>query len=175
MRAARAGLAYFALVLLVGTGLGTVKILLAEPRLGAVSVALIELPLMLGASWLICGWVVERLAVPADAGSRLLMGGLAFALLMAAELALALFVIGGSVADHFEAYRDAAPLLGLAGQIIFAAFPLIRASKAAKPKRRPSPSAWRGRPRIGRARPASARSPRCASRRFRSAAAAVSD
>lgn len=55
------------------------------------------------------------------------MGGLAFALLMAAELALTLFVIGDSVADHFKAYRDAAPLLGLAGQIIFATFPLIRA------------------------------------------------
>lgn len=46
---------------------------------------------------------------------------------MAAELALAVFVTGGSVADYFTAYRDPASMLGLAGQLIFAAIPLLRA------------------------------------------------
>lgn len=53
------------------------------------------------------------------------MGGLAFALLMAAELGLTLFIAGGSVADHFSAYRDPARLLGLAGRLVFATFPLL--------------------------------------------------
>lgn len=127
LRSALGGLAYFVLVFLVGTGLGIVRTSLMEPRLGAVPATLIELPIMLGASWLICSWVLARLAVPADAASRLLMGGLAFAILMVAELALTLFVAGGSIAGHFSAYRDPAHLLGLAGQLIFAAFPLLGA------------------------------------------------
>lgn len=127
LRAAAGGLAYFALVFLAGTLMGMVRTQLVAPFFGAVPATLIELPIMLAASWLICGWVLARLAVGADAASRLVMGGLAFALLMAAELALTLFVAGGTIAGHFAAYREPAALLGLAGQLIFAAMPLLRA------------------------------------------------
>lgn len=44
---------------------------------------------------------------------------------MAAELVQTLLVAGGSVAGYFAGYRDPAPLLGLAGQLVFAAFPLL--------------------------------------------------
>ncbi len=126
-RATAGGAVYFASVFLIGAGLGTGRILLLEPNLGPVPATLMELPLMIGASWLICGWVVKRLAVPADRSARLLMGGAAFLLLMAAELALTVFVSRGSIAGHFQAYRDSARLIGLAGQIVFAALPLVQA------------------------------------------------
>jgi len=126
-RAIAAGALYFLLIFLLGTALGTVRVLLIEPRLGTVPSVLLELPFMLTASWFVCGWLIRYLAVPGTASSRLAMGAAAFALLMAAELALSLFAVGGTVAGHFADYRGAAPLIGLLGQIAFAAFPLLRA------------------------------------------------
>lgn len=129
-RALAAGAAYFLLIFLLGMALGTIRILLVEPRLGAVTSVLLELPFMLAASWFVCGRLIRYLAVPATAACRLTMGAAAFTLLMAAELELSLFAVGGSVAGHFAAYRGGAPLIGLLGQIAFAAFPLVRAFTA---------------------------------------------
>ena len=86
---------------------------------------------MLAASWLICGWLIRYLAVPAEVTSRLAMGAVAFALLKVAELELSLFAVGGTVSGHFAAYRSAAPLIGLLGQAAFALFPLLRMATAA--------------------------------------------
>lgn len=126
-RALAAGGLYFLPVFLLGMALGTVRTLLIEPRLGAVGSVLAELPFMLAAAWFVCGRLARRLAVPAAASSRLAMGGAAFLLLMAAELALDLLAMGGTVAGHFAAYRGGAPLIGLLGQIAFALFPMLRA------------------------------------------------
>jgi hypothetical protein len=127
-----AGLAYFGLVFLLGTILGTLRILLVEPRLGAAGSVLLELPFMLAASWFVCGILVRRFAVPPGPGDRLVMGAVAFLLLMAAELALSLYAVGGTVEGHFAAYRQPAQLLGLMGQLAFASFPLLR-SRAGSP------------------------------------------
>lgn len=126
-RALAAGGLYFLLIFLLGMVLGTLRILLLEPRLGAIPSVLLELPFMLAASWHVCGWLIRYVAVPAAASSRLAMGATAFMLLMAAELGLSLFAVGGTVAGHFAAYRGGAPLIGLLGQIAFALFPLLRA------------------------------------------------
>ncbi|HET9639261.1 MAG TPA: hypothetical protein VFP12_08650 [Allosphingosinicella sp.] len=126
-RAFSAGALYFLLIFLLGMMLGPVRILLIEPRLGAIPAVLVELPFMLAASWFVCGWLIRYLSVPAAASSRLIMGAAAFLLLMAAELGLSLFAVGGTVSGHFAGYRGGAPLIGLLGQIAFALFPLIRA------------------------------------------------
>ena len=122
----RAGTAYFVLVFLWGSALGTGRTLFLEPRLGTVAATLIELPLMLLLSWWLCGLVLSRHFVPASLKARAAMGGLAFLLLMAAELGLSLYAVGGSVSGHFDAYREPAPLIGLAGQVLFALLPLVR-------------------------------------------------
>jgi hypothetical protein len=132
-RAFSAGALYFLLIFLLGMVLGTIRILLLEPRLGAVPSVLLELPFMLAASWFVCGWLIRYLAVPAAASSRLAMGATAFVLLMAAELGLSLFAVGGTVAGHFAAYRGGAPLIGLLGQIAFAAFPILGAGVQNEP------------------------------------------
>ena len=54
------------------------------------------------------------------------MGALPFLLLMGAELGLSLFAVGGTVRDHFANYGQTVPLIGLFGQLAFAAFPLVR-------------------------------------------------
>ena len=48
-----------------------------------------------------------------------------FGLLMAAELAVSVLTFGRSLGDHLATYHTAAGLLGLAGQLVFAAFPLL--------------------------------------------------
>jgi hypothetical protein len=124
--AIRAGIVYFAFVFIIGFGLGTIRVLFVIPRLGELVAVMLELPVMLGGAWLVCGRVISRWQVPDRAGPRAAMGAMAFVLLMIAELALAVLVFGRTPAQHFAAYGDAAGWLGLAGQIVFALLPLWR-------------------------------------------------
>lgn len=133
-RTIAAGALYFLLIFLLGMVLGLIRVLLIEPRLGAVASVLLELPFMLAASWFVCGWLIHRLPVPAAMSSRAAMGALAFALLMAAELALSLFAVGGTVGEHFANYGRAAPMIGLLGQLTFAVFPLVRYRRRVDPR-----------------------------------------
>lgn len=110
-RVARAGLLYFALVFGAGFALGPLRILFLVPRLGERAAELLELPVMVGLSWLAARWVTRRLAVPAATGARLGMGVLAGALLLAAEFALVLPLRGLTLAEYF-ATRD--PVAGTA-------------------------------------------------------------
>lgn len=120
-----AGATYFALVFALGFLLGTLRTLHvpdAPGRSRLVGVA-IELPVMLVASWFAGRYVVRRFAVP---GARALMGGLAFLLLLLAELAVGVVLFHRSAAAHFALYADASYALGLAAQIGFALMPLLQ-------------------------------------------------
>jgi hypothetical protein len=133
--ALRAGFAYFLLVFAIGLLLGTARILLLEPQLGAITAVLIELPIILAGAWLGCRALTRHTAVPPTAGAALAMGLFAFALLMAAEYALAMWTPGRLTGEYLAQYREPAPLLGLLGQILFAAFPLIQISRTARSTR----------------------------------------
>jgi hypothetical protein len=78
---------------------------------------------MLAISWLTCRWIVRRLAVPASILARLAMGTFAFALLISAELALAV-ALGESPGAALASLATTPGLLGLTGQIAFALMPL---------------------------------------------------
>lgn len=124
--AVRAGAAYFAIIFALGFALGTIRVTLIEPRLGIGPATLIELPVMLGTSWIVCGWLVRRCNVPANISARTAMGATAFTLLMLGELGISLFVFGRTTAEHFAVYREPAKQLGLAAQLLFASYPLVR-------------------------------------------------
>ena len=124
-RAIVGGFLYFLIVFGAGFLLGTLRILVLAPRVGETAAVLIELPAMLAISWVACGVVLRRRRVPAAPAARLVMGAHAFALLIVAEAALAI-VSGGTPASFLVSLRSAPGALGLAGQIAFAAFPLIR-------------------------------------------------
>ena len=121
----KAGAAYFAIVFAVGFALGTVRTLFIAPRLGEQLAVVIELPLMLGASWLACGWVVRRWHVAAAAGPRLTMGAVAFALLMIAEITLSLTAFDRSFAVYVRSLVTPHGITGLLGQVVFALMPVL--------------------------------------------------
>ena len=121
VRGALAGAAYAISLFLVGSAIGVVRVLALEPHLGALEATVLELPLMLGIAWLICASLVNRCAISARTGDRLLMGGIALFSLIAAEYSFGLLL--GRPLD----YRNLAAMLGLAGQIAAALLPLVQA------------------------------------------------
>jgi hypothetical protein len=125
-RAIVAGLAYFTVVFAFAFAIGVVRVLLVAPRLGETVAVLLELPLVLAASWWCCGVLVRHFAVAPRLIDRSVMGGLAFVVLQAAEGLLAVFVFSRSPAAYLAAFATLAGQLGLAGQIGFALIPLIR-------------------------------------------------
>lgn len=94
----------------------------APPVLGVA----IELPVLLLVSWAICGLLLQRMHVPAETGVRLLMGAVALIVMLSGEFALSALVIGRSLPDFLASYEHPEAILGLIGQLAFAAFPVIK-------------------------------------------------
>jgi hypothetical protein len=126
----RAGVVYFLAVFAIGFVLGALRVMFIAPAVGPLWAVALELPFMLAASWSICGWLVRRFSVQSLADAAV-TGAVAFALLMAAETALAL-VLGASTLDQVIAsYGTPHGALGLAGQVAFGLFPLLRRRRVA--------------------------------------------
>lgn len=130
-----AGVIYFALAFALGFLLGTARTLFVQNVSGASRLlgVLIELPIMLSASWLLCRTVIRRFAVAPTVTARAGMGGLAFVLLMLAEILVGALLFGRTPGQDFALYRDASYALGLAAQIGFALMPLIQMRQDKQP------------------------------------------
>jgi len=128
MRAAWAGLAYFGVVFAAGFALGTLRVLVLAPRLGESASVLLELPIILAVSWVVCRRLVTRIAVPKAPSARLAMGGIALGALLVAEAGVSVLGFGRTLSAHLEQYRQLPALIGLAGQVAFALFPIIQRS-----------------------------------------------
>lgn len=120
----RPALVYWAGIFALGFVLGTIRTFWLVPRIGELGAVACELPLMLAASWLWVGRVLRRYPLP-ERVAAIGMGAIAFAVLMASEAGLAI-ALGRSFSQWLGALWEPAGLLGLAGQIIFAAFPGLR-------------------------------------------------
>lgn len=125
----RAAIAYWAIVFALGFMLGTIRVLWIAPLVDLLPATVIELPVMLGASWWAAGWLMRHFAIT-RAGAALAMGGLAFALLMGAECALAVMLLGESPAQWLAGLRQTHAAVGLAGQVVFALMPWWRVRSA---------------------------------------------
>ncbi|MFN9496904.1 MAG: hypothetical protein ACK554_11835 [Erythrobacteraceae bacterium] len=124
-----AAAAYWAAVFALGFALGTIRVLWVIPLVGLMPATLIELPLILTASWLAAGWLVRRFRI-ASTEEALTAGALAFAILMVAECALASVLTGQSPAEWLAGLRQPHALLGLAGQVVFALMPWWRVRRS---------------------------------------------
>ena len=118
-------LVYVATVFAAAFVLGALLVLVVAPRLGELAAVALEVPVVLGLSWLVAGRVLRRWPLPGQ-GQRLAMGGLAFALLMLAETILGITLFGRTMAGILAAMATLPGLVGLAGQIGFALVPALR-------------------------------------------------
>jgi hypothetical protein len=125
----QAGSVYFLLVFVAGFVMGTLRVLLIAPVVGETGAVFLEIPVMLAIAWLVSRLAVAWFAVPARLRLRLVMGGLAFTLLILAEIGVSVLAFQRPLASHFQAYLAAPALLGLAGQIAFALFPAAQLRK----------------------------------------------
>ncbi|MGL4810236.1 MAG: hypothetical protein ACRCXM_00545 [Beijerinckiaceae bacterium] len=121
----RAGLAYALLMFAAGFVLGTLRELVVRRHLGELPAILMEIPVMLAASWFAARWLIRRFDVPADARDRLVMGFVALAVLLAAEAATGIWLMGQSLRQHVLSYASLRGLVTLASQGIFALIPLL--------------------------------------------------
>ena len=91
MNSMLAGALYFATVFAAGFALGVLRTLLLLPAVGPLIAVLIELPLILGISWLACSRILRHW--PQTDTRAVAMGAFAFALLMLAEAAISLLLL----------------------------------------------------------------------------------
>ena len=129
-----AGAIASAAVMVAGTVLGTLRVLVLAPRTGEVVATLLELPLILAAGWLACDWAARTCRIPAHRLPRLAMGASALLVLLALEAGLAMAVAGTTPAAFLARFREPAAQLGLAAQLLFAAFPLLQARLRPPPR-----------------------------------------
>lgn len=123
MQTAKAALDYWGAIFALGFVLGTVRTLWLAPGIGETGAVLVELPVMLAASWLAARAFTRSFGIT-SAGQAAAMGALAFALLMASEALLAI-TLGQSLAQWLGAMKETPGALGLAGQAVFAIMPVL--------------------------------------------------
>lgn len=125
----RSGLAYFALVFAAGFVLGAIRVPFLVPRLGVRTAELIEMPLMLVVVVLAARFIVRRFSLPAIASVRLGAGFLGLALLLAAELLLALALQDQSLGQAIASRDPVSGSVYLGMLVLFALMPLLVARK----------------------------------------------
>ena len=125
MRATKAGALYALIVFPIGFALGASRLVLLAPALGGTAAVILEIPVMLVASWLACRWTVDRLGIRRNVPTRFLMGGVAVVVLMTAEFGLG-WVLGRSPAERIANYESRSAAIGLTAQIACALFPVVQ-------------------------------------------------
>ncbi|CAN7293850.1 hypothetical protein LJR219_001432 [Phenylobacterium sp. LjRoot219] len=125
-RAIQAGLAYCAVVFAAGLVFGLMRSHWVTPLAGELVAVMLEAPVLLAIAWSACGWIAERFDVAQQFLDRLVMGGVALAVLICAEAVTALLLQHASLLTYFAAHGRSAVLLGLLVQLAFAVFPMIR-------------------------------------------------
>ncbi|QLQ24686.1 MAG: hypothetical protein HZT41_07315 [Dechloromonas sp.] len=123
--AIKAGLAYFALVFGAGFVLGALRVSLLVPRFGERISELAEMPLMFAVVVFAARFVMRRFAVPLSIPARLGAGLLALALLLAAELLLAVVLQERSLADYIASRDPVSGSVYLAMLALFALMPVL--------------------------------------------------
>jgi hypothetical protein len=121
-------LVYTLVVFLIAFTVGTIRVTLVTPRLGALVAVILEAPIVLAASWSVSRWCIRRFQLSRDSGVRVMMGAVAFSALMLLELGVSAFVFGETL-DHYIAKNATIPgAIGLAMQVCFATIPRIQSA-----------------------------------------------
>ena len=117
------GLLYFAVVFTFAFGMGVARTLIVAPRLGPAVAVLLEVPVLVIASWLTARRLLRHRRL--TLGEATVMGATAFLLTMASEAALAGELRGQAVSEWATDLVTPLGLVGLMGQLMFGAMPLL--------------------------------------------------
>ena len=120
-----AGAVYFLGLFALGFVLGTMRVMVVAPRIGALAATLAELPVMLTAGWYFCRWAIRRWRVPSLMLTRSMMALWFLVLLLAFETLLGATLFGRTAAEQWVALMTLEGLLGLTAQVATALFPLF--------------------------------------------------
>jgi hypothetical protein len=123
--ALKSGFIYFGITFTVGFVLGIARVAGVEPVTGPTIAVAIEVPIMIAASWIICGWLTYRLRVAPTLNSRLSMGSVGLGFLAVAELGISNIVLDRTFEEQLGHYRTTPGIIGLVGQLAFAAMPTL--------------------------------------------------
>lgn len=119
------GLIYFALVFGAGFILGTIRVLILEPRMATRYAELIEIPLMLVVIYLSAKYVVSKMHSMQARLPYFITGASALLLLLMLEFTLVLGLQGISFGQYLESRDRIAFGAYLVSLIIFALMPLL--------------------------------------------------
>jgi hypothetical protein len=122
----KAGAAYFAAVFAAAFILGALRVIAVAPMLGETGAVLLESPVILILSWIVSTRATRHYNLGVRLVPRLLMGAIAFTLLMSVEFGLAIIMFQRSAAEYFASYRTASGVIGLIAQLAFAIVPTIQ-------------------------------------------------
>ena len=124
-RALTAATVYFLALFALGFVLGTIRVLFVAPQIGVLGATLVEVPLMLGASFFLCRWVVGRWRVPPDLAARWGMALWFLVLLVLFETLVGAALFGRTLAGIWAGLATPAGLIGLSAQLVAALLPLL--------------------------------------------------
>lgn len=119
-------LALFAL----GFVLGTIRVLFLAPQIGEMGATLVEVPVMLGAAFFLCRWVVGRWLVSPELAARWGMAFWFLVLLFLLETLVGVALFGRTMSDTLAGLATPAGLIGLTAQVIAALLPLFVGRRA---------------------------------------------
>jgi hypothetical protein len=117
------GLFYFLAVFTFAFAMGIARQLVIAPRLGPSAAVLIEVPILVLASWIVARRLLRYRSLTVL--ERAVMGATGFTLTIASEAVLSEIMRGQSVADWAATVATPLGLVGLAAQLIFAAIPIF--------------------------------------------------
>ncbi|MCZ8375597.1 MAG: hypothetical protein O9342_09495 [Beijerinckiaceae bacterium] len=133
-----AGAGLFGLVFAAGFLLGTIRELALRPLLGADPARLLELPVMITLSWLSARWILRR-AGKRSARWQFEVGLIAFLLLMAAEMALGILILGRGLSAFIADIFTLTGMLSFLAQALLIVMPRLAASATGSSHGRTAP------------------------------------
>ena len=117
------GLLYFGILFAFAFATGAARTLFVAPWLGRPAAVFLEVPLLIAVSWLVARYLLRSRSLSIE--QRVVMGLTAFTLTMASEAELSLLMRGQHVGEWARAVQSPLGLVGLTGQIVFAALPIF--------------------------------------------------
>ncbi|WP_284178102.1 hypothetical protein [Rhabdaerophilum sp. SD176] len=122
-----AGAGLFGLVFAAGFVLGTLRELVLRHAIGPDVARLLELPVMITLSWLSARWILRR-AGKRSARWQFEVGLIAFLLLMAAEMALGILILGRGLSAFIADLFTLTGMLSFLAQALLIVMPRLAAS-----------------------------------------------